>query len=151
MSNASVFPVAATSTLPTAATTGRLQDLAHRLKSSAAKLFMPPGGRRAPLLFDALESRLLLSATPLAIDLTTQLPAQQDHQVLVRLVDTVQQTQTTAATQQRIEIVDQASGTVLASSDAGNTSNVAIAGGAGNDQLTIDGASWWFASSGLPR
>jgi 6-phosphogluconolactonase (cycloisomerase 2 family) len=119
-----------------------LQGLAHRLKSSAAKLFMPPGGRRAPLLFDALEPRLLLSATPLAVDLTTQLPAQQDHQVLVRLVDTVQQTQTNAATQQRIEIIDQASGTVLASSDANNTSAVAIVGGAGNDQVIIDGASF---------
>ncbi len=126
----------------------RVPSLASRLKSSAAKLFLPPIDRRAPLLFDSLEPRLLLSADALAVDLAASLPAQQDHQVLVRLVEAAEQTQSAAASQQRIEIVDQSSGTVLASGDAGAINRVSLNGGAGEDRVVIDAAS--FAGRAAP-
>ncbi|MEP9378774.1 PKD domain-containing protein [Aquabacter sp. CN5-332] len=121
--------------------------LLRRLKSSAARLLLPPARRHAPLLFDPLEPRLLMSADLLAVDLST-LPAHQEHQVLVRLVDQADQVQSTAASQQRIEILDTANGTLLASGDANAISQVTLNGGAGDDRVTIDATS--FAGHATP-
>src|SRR5262245_32861449 len=63
-----------------------IRSAASRLKSSAAR-FHTPRSRFPRLVFDALEPRLLLNADVLGIDLTNPLPHQQDHDLLVRMVE----------------------------------------------------------------
>jgi hypothetical protein len=58
------------------------------LKSSVSHLVAPPGP--APkLIFDQLEPRMLLSADPVVVDLTSLQPQQPTHAVVVRLLNEV--------------------------------------------------------------
>jgi hypothetical protein len=58
------------------------------LKSSISRVVQPPGPP-PKLIFDQLEPRLLMSADPVVVDLSALQPAQQNHDVLVRVLDEV--------------------------------------------------------------
>jgi hypothetical protein len=103
------------------------------------------GGRRMnrALLIDALEPRLLFNADVLALDLSGSPDHQVNHDVIVRLVDEVDQTDAQAATVQRVQILDHANNdAVLASADLASIGSIAITGGSGDDTVTIDAKSF---------
>ncbi|MBH5399906.1 LEPR-XLL domain-containing protein, partial [Bradyrhizobium sp. CNPSo 4010] len=127
----------------------RLQSMAARLKVSASRFTRIPHSGVTRLVFDPLEQRLLMSADVLGIDLAATLSHQQDHDVVVRMVDDSQASQQTSASVQRVEIVDRGSATVLASADLAQIGFVVITGGAGNDEFTIDADS--FAGYATPN
>ncbi len=103
--------------------------------------------RRIRLTFDPLEPRLLLNSD-LNINLGHDGPTI-DHQVLIRLIDEIQQTDDQTVTVQRVQILDQNGGAVLGIADLSSISSIAITGGSGNDKFTIDAAS--FGDHALPQ
>src|SRR5262245_6551904 len=60
------------------------------------------------LLFEPLEPRLLLSADVLSVNLAQPALANQDHSLVVEVVDATVQVGRTTETVQRVEVVDQA-------------------------------------------
>src|SRR5262249_31183471 len=90
-------------------------------------------------------------ADVLAVNLASGGPDHQqiDHDVVVRLVEEVDQTDEHSAAVQRVEIVDHAQNDlVLAAADADSVSSLAITGDAGDDRVTVDAKS--FGSRALP-
>ncbi|MCB1491700.1 MAG: LEPR-XLL domain-containing protein, partial [Rhodobiaceae bacterium] len=126
----------------------RLSLFSHRLKNSASRFAPGPARGPARLIFDPLEARLLLSADILGVDLAAVLPQQQNHDVVVRMVEQTQSVQQQATAVQRVEVVDRTTAAVIASDDLSNVTQVTITGGVGDDALTIDAAS--FAGSEAP-
>ena len=91
---------------------------------------------RVRLVFDSLEPRLLLNAD-LNVNLSAD-PASQDHDLLVRLVEEVQTVNAVSTTIQRVEIVDQNGGKVLAFGNLDTIGSINIVGGGGRATLTVD-------------
>ncbi|WP_295849518.1 LEPR-XLL domain-containing protein [Tardiphaga sp.] len=83
----------------------RAQSRMSRFKSSISRLIPPPGAA-SKLLFDQLEPRLLMSADPLLIDLSTLQPGHHDHDVIVRVLDEVVTIDNQTQHLQRIEAID---------------------------------------------
>src|SRR5690606_19086569 len=71
-----------------------------------------------------------------------------DHQVLIRMIEEIEQSGELSVAVQRVEILDQNGGAVLAVGDLSSISSIAISGGAGNDVFTIDRDS--FGDHTLP-
>src|SRR4051794_17817944 len=96
------------------------------------------------LVVEALESRLLLNADVLALDLS-QSPGHvaQDHQLLVQLVQDTTQTQANAVAVQNVQIVDQSNGNaVLVFGALSDIAAISINTGNGNNTVTIDADSF---------
>ena len=96
------------------------------------------------LVVEALESRLLLNADVLALDLS-QSPGHvaQDHQLLVQLVQDTTQTQANSVAVQNVQIVDQSNGNaVLAFGALKDISAISINTGNGNNTVTVDANSF---------
>src|ERR1700761_7492540 len=121
---------------------GQLSTRARRwmseLKSSVSHLIAPPGP--APkLIFDQLEPRMLLSADPVVIDLTSLQPHQSTHAVVVQLLNEVSTTGDQTVNIERVQTVDANNPTNVLSSQVVNPgSNITIKTGSGNDSVTID-------------
>jgi hypothetical protein len=108
------------------------------LKSSVSHLIAPPGP--APkLIFDQLEPRMLLSADPVVIDLTSLQPHQSTHSVVVQLLNEVSTTGDQTVNIERVQTVDANNpATVLSSQVVNPGSNITVVTGKGNDKVTID-------------
>jgi len=106
---------------------------------------------RSRLAFEPLEPRLLLNADVLAVNLTQDFGAQPlDHSLIVQLVQATEQVNAQTVSVQRVQIVDQSNGdAVLAFGDLNEISAISIAGGAGNNTLTVDASS--FAGYAAPK
>src|SRR5215813_7526318 len=123
---------------------------AQRPRRSRWRWFSPPAARRhrvpahQRLLIDPLESRLLLNADVMALDLShTPGYVAQDHQLLVQLVQETTETQQNAVAVQHVQIVDQSNGNaVLAFGALKDISAVSIDLGAGHNTVTIDADSF---------
>ncbi len=122
-----------------------------------ARLLDRTGGRvrilrkrreRDRLVFDALEPRLLLNADIVSVDFAHSDPHALNHDLLVRLVNETATVQDQTVSVQRVQVLDQASNKVLAFGDLSEIAGVAIAGGAGQDNLHVDVAS--FGAATLP-
>ena len=96
------------------------------------------------LVFDPLEPRLLLNADVLTVSLAQQAAAQPvDHSVIVQMVQQTEQVNNQAVSVQRVQVVDQTNNNaVLAFGDINEISAISIAGGSGNNTITIDAASF---------
>ena len=115
----------------------------HRFWRPGARAARPNAGR-ARLAFEPLEPRLLLNADVLAVNLTQAIGAPPiDHSLIVQLVHQTEQVKQQAVTVQVVQVVDQSSGNaVLAFGRLQEISAISIVGGAGNNTLTIDAASF---------
>lgn len=130
--------------------------LSRRFRREEAKTGSEPPARKPkpgsaaprPLAFDPLEPRVLLNADILAVQLAAMPADTADHDLLVRMSEHTEQTGTRAQTVQRVEIVDTANGAILAFGDLADISAVSIAGGIGDDSVTIDADS--FGAHSLP-
>lgn len=119
-----------------------LDLMMRRLRNSASRFAPVQGNRPVRLIFDPLETRLLMSADVLAVDLATALPQNRDHDAVVRLVQETRMVEERSVAVQRVEVVDRTSAVVIASADLDILSRIAITGGSGDDRLTIDAASF---------
>jgi hypothetical protein len=108
------------------------------LKSSVSHLVAPPGP--APkLIFDQLEPRMLLSADPVVVDLTSLQPHQPTHSVVVQLLNEVSTTGDQTVNIERVQTFDANNPTnVLSSQVVGPGSNITVVTGKGNDKVMID-------------
>src|SRR5690349_6031781 len=122
----------------------------QRRRRSAWRWFAPrmasrhtvPAHQR--LIVEALESRLLLNADVLALDLSHS-PGHvaEDHQLLVQLVQDTSQTQQNSVAVQNVQIIDQSNGNaVLAFGALKDISAISINAGDGNNTITIDADSF---------
>ena len=120
-----------------------------RFLPRSVKLARHNSGRKL-LAFESLEPRLLLNADVLAVNLAHDIGAPPiDHSVIVQLVHETEKVNSQTVTLQRVQVVDQNDGAVLAFGDLGEISAVSITGGAGKDTLTIDATS--FAGYSVPK
>src|ERR1700722_3875760 len=121
---------------------GRLSKSARQrisgLKSSVSHL-VTPSGPPPKLIFDQLETRMLMSADPVVIDLSALQPAQPTHDVVVRLLNEVVTTGNQTTNIERVQTVDAANPAMVLSSQIVPTgSNVTVLAGKGNDTITLD-------------
>ena len=134
---------------------GRPKPSIPRPQRSRRRWFTPARARRhvvAPrdrLIFDALESRVLLNADVLALDMSHgAAPVAQDHQLLVQLVQQTTQVQNTSVAVQNVQIVDQTNGgAVLAFGALKDISAVSINLNNTNNTVTIDANSFKDAAA----
>src|ERR1700749_3119395 len=119
---------------------------ARRKRRLNWRLFSPRWGSRSVvpahqrLVVEALESRLLLNADVLALDLShTPGHVVQDHQLLVQLVQDTTHTDANAVAVQNVQIIDQSNGNaVLAFGALADISAISINTGDGNNTVTVD-------------
>ena len=99
---------------------------------------------RERLAFTPLEPRLLLNGDVLAVNLTHDLGAPPvDHSLIVQLMQETEKVNDQTVHVQRVQIVDQSNGAVLAFGDLSDISAISISDtGAGADKLTIDANSF---------
>src|ERR1700761_5306306 len=122
---------------------GQLSKRARRwmseLKSSVSHL-VAPSGPPPKLVFDQLEPRMLLSADPVIVDLSSLQPHQQPvHAVVVQLLNDVTTTNNQTVNVERVQVVDASNPTNVLSSQVVNPgSNITVQTGSGNDSVTID-------------
>lgn len=89
------------------------------------------------LLFEPLEPRLLLSADVIAVDLSNGPDAHQSHSLLIRQIEETETVGDQTVSVQRVQVVDQNSGAVLAFGDLSQIGSIAITTGSGADTLTV--------------
>src|SRR5580704_4817816 len=92
----------------------------------------------------AAAGALLLIADVLAVNLAAHDPGPQaaDHSIIVQMVQETQQVNAQTVSVQRVQVVDQNNNAVLAFGDINEISAISIAGGTGNNTVTIDAKSF---------
>ncbi|MGE0604027.1 MAG: LEPR-XLL domain-containing protein, partial [Xanthobacteraceae bacterium] len=101
------------------------------------RLSSKPKRQWTQLLFEPLEPRLLLSADVIAVDLSNGADAQQNHSLLIRQIEETEIVGDQTVSVQRVQVVDQNSGTVLAFGNRSQIGAIVINTGSGSDSLTI--------------
>ena len=104
----------------------------------------PGQGNRSQsrLLLDPLEPRVLLNADTLAVQLASLPNEAAAHDVLVQMVNDTVAVGTQTQTVQRVEVVNQANGAVLALGDLSEIRTVTIASTKAADLITLDTSSF---------
>ncbi|MEM9643120.1 MAG: LEPR-XLL domain-containing protein, partial [Pseudomonadota bacterium] len=117
------------------------RKIRNRLRHRDRKRFQALERAARQLMLDPMEQRILLNADVLALDMSTGDTADQDHDLLVRLVEESEQIGDNTVAVQRVQVLDRAGGGVLAFGDLSELSGVSITGGLGSEKLTFDATS----------
>src|SRR5271163_1076648 len=107
----------------------RRSRFADRLRQCTPAIGRGRANPQGKLLFDPLEPRLLLSADVLAVNLAQAALANQDHNLVVEMVNATVQVGRTTETVQRVEVVDLANNNkVLAVGNLSQIKQISIVG-----------------------